>query len=240
MGNLCLRSTTDASHLEVTTDSKGKGSTTALSRTPIRLHYFNVRNRAEFIRWIFAYKGIPYEDVRIDMANWPKIKPTFEFQTVPVLEFDGKKLVTAIAIGRHIALKTGLYPSNPEEVYNSESLIDFIGDFLNVFDKLAFKENNWGGWDEYLRTEGIQRLKIVEARLKRNRGRGGFFVGSSVSLVDFVVAAYLHSHYFLTGQEQRLKALSREVPELKAFVDHFLQTLPPVTSYIATRPASLA
>jgi glutathione S-transferase len=189
---------------------------------------------------MFAYKEIPYEDIRIDMANWPQLKSSYEFHTLPVLEIDGKKLSTAISIGRYIALKTGMYPSDPYEVYNSESLIDFIGDFLNVFDRLAFKEHNWEGWDKYLRTEGVQKLKLVEARLIRKRGEGGFFVGSSVSLVDFVVTAYLHSHYFLSGQERRLEVLSREVPELKAFVDSFLQTLPSVASYIATRPTSLA
>jgi hypothetical protein len=51
-------------------------------------------------------------------------------------------------------------------------------------------------------------------------------------MVDLVVAAYVHSHYFLAGQEHRLIVLSQEVPALKAFVDHFLGALPDVAHYI--------
>jgi glutathione S-transferase len=206
----------------------------------VRLHYFNVRNRAEFIRWILAYKHVAFEDIRIDFADWPGLKATFEFHQVPVLEIDGKRLVTAIAIGRYLAAKNGLYPTDHDEIYLTESLIDFIGDFLNVFDKLAFKENDWAGWDAYLRGDGVQRLKIAEARLKANHGGAGFFIGANASLLDFVVAAYVHSHYFLAGQEHRLAVLSAEVPALKAFVERFTTTLPEVANYIATRPASMA
>ncbi len=39
-----------------------------------KLTYFNVKARAEPIRLIFALKEIPYEDIRIDRANWPELK----------------------------------------------------------------------------------------------------------------------------------------------------------------------
>jgi hypothetical protein len=94
---------------------------------------------------------------------------------------DGKSLVPAIAVGRYLATKNGLYR-------HTESLIDFIRDFLNVFHKLAFKEKNWSGWDAYLRGDGVQRLKIAEARLKANHGGAVFFIGANASLLNFVVA----------------------------------------------------
>jgi glutathione S-transferase len=248
MGACCLAHKEDHDAIEVPNPTnpkpkptQGKVQTATLSKSPIRLHYFNVRNRAEFIRWIFAYKSIQYEDIRVSFEAWPTVKSTFEFGQMPVLEMDGKKLVTAVAIGRHVALKTGLYPTDIDEVYESESLVDFIGDFLNAYDKIAFKDNDWAGWDKYLTTDCVQRLKIAEARLnKRNSGRPGFFLGATVSMVDFVVAAYVHSHYFLPTQEHRLAVLASEVPALKAFVEHFLHALPAVASYIATRPVSMA
>jgi glutathione S-transferase len=206
----------------------------------VRLHYFNVRNRAEHIRWILAYKHIAFEDIRIDNADWPRLKETFEFHQIPVLEIDGHRLVTAIGIGRYLAQGNGLYPTDFDEIYSTESLIDYIGDFLGVFDKIAFKDNDWPGWDAYLRGEGVQKLKYVEARLKANHGGTGFFIGAKPSLLDFVVAAYVHSHYFIAGQEHRLAVLAAEVPALKAFVQRFTTTLPEVANYIATRPASMA
>mmetsp|Transcript_831 Transcript_831/g.1855 ORF Transcript_831/g.1855 Transcript_831/m.1855 type:complete len:210 (-) Transcript_831:3110-3739(-) len=206
----------------------------------IRLHYFNVRNRAEHIRWLFAYKHVEYEDIRIEFPDWPAAKHAFEFGQIPALDIDGKQLVTAVAIGRYVAQKYGLYPTDHDDIYKTESLIDFIGDFLNVYDKLAFKASDWAGWDEYLRGEGAQRLKIAERRLKANHEGQGFFIGTSVSLLDFVVAAYIHNHYYLEGQEARLAVLTQEVPALKAFVDRFLQELPDVAQYISTRPVAVA
>lgn len=41
-----------------------------------KLIYFNIRGRAEIIRYIFAYLDIKYEDHRIEQADWPKIKPS--------------------------------------------------------------------------------------------------------------------------------------------------------------------
>lgn len=41
-----------------------------------KLIYFNMRGRAEIIRYIFAYLDIKYEDHRIEQADWPAIKPS--------------------------------------------------------------------------------------------------------------------------------------------------------------------
>lgn len=42
-----------------------------------KLTYFNVKALAEPTRYLFAYGGQQYEDVRIDHGeDWPKIKPS--------------------------------------------------------------------------------------------------------------------------------------------------------------------
>ncbi|XP_063142720.1 hematopoietic prostaglandin D synthase isoform X3 [Rattus norvegicus] len=46
-----------------------------------KLLYFNMRGRAEIIRYIFAYLDIKYEDHRIEQADWPKIKPNLAGKT---------------------------------------------------------------------------------------------------------------------------------------------------------------
>ena len=40
-----------------------------------KLLYFGVRGYAETIRLVFAVAGVPYEDYRIDVKDWLKIKP---------------------------------------------------------------------------------------------------------------------------------------------------------------------
>lgn len=39
-----------------------------------KLIYFNARGRAELSRLILQYAGVPYEDFRMEMADWPQIK----------------------------------------------------------------------------------------------------------------------------------------------------------------------
>lgn len=47
------------------------------SKNPtFKLYYFNLRALAEPIRYLFAYGGIAYEDVRVERDDWPKLKPS--------------------------------------------------------------------------------------------------------------------------------------------------------------------
>lgn len=39
-----------------------------------KLTYFNGKGRAEVTRLIFAQAGVEYEDVRIEIPDWPKYK----------------------------------------------------------------------------------------------------------------------------------------------------------------------
>lgn len=40
------------------------------------LFYFNVKALAEPLRYLFAYGGIEYEDVRVTRDEWPALKPS--------------------------------------------------------------------------------------------------------------------------------------------------------------------
>lgn len=205
----------------------------------INFNYFNIRVRGEFIRWIFAHTRTVYNDNRIDFAEWPSHKPRFEFGQLPMLEIDGRELVTSIAIGRYVASKHALYPTDIDEIYKTESMADWIESLYASYGKIMFQEKNPAGWDEFTKGEGLQKLKLVETKLKENQSGSGFFIGSRVSMVDFIVAAYVHSHYFLDDQASRLAVLQRETPALKAYIDRFLAQCPEVANYIRTRPQSL-
>ena len=41
-----------------------------------KLTYFNVRARAELIRFVFAQAGVEYEDVRVSWDQWQELKPS--------------------------------------------------------------------------------------------------------------------------------------------------------------------
>ena len=44
------------------------------STNPEKLYHFNTEGHAELTRWILAYGGVPYEDYRVDLAEWPELK----------------------------------------------------------------------------------------------------------------------------------------------------------------------
>lgn len=41
-----------------------------------KLYYFNLTALGEPIRLLFAYGDIKYEDIRVEPADWPAIKPS--------------------------------------------------------------------------------------------------------------------------------------------------------------------
>jgi glutathione S-transferase len=206
---------------------------------PIVLHYFNIRARAEPIRLLLAHKAIQYTDHRIEFPEWPALKDTFETKQLPCLKIDGKKLFDTLSILRYLSQKNGLYPSDRYDVYLSESLADFIGDLFSVFSKTMFVEKNPQAWETFITGEGLAKLKIVENRLLKNQGGRGYFIGSSLSYVDFVVFQFVQAHFMLPGQEQRLARLSTALPTLKAYADRVLAASPGIQAYLKTRPQTM-
>ncbi|KAH3785650.1 S-crystallin 4-like [Dreissena polymorpha] len=76
----------------------------AINMVKYELHYFNLRGRGEVCRLLFAAADREYTDTRIEQADWPKLKPKFPQQTLPVLTIDGKTQVSqSLAIARYLA-----------------------------------------------------------------------------------------------------------------------------------------
>jgi len=204
---------------------------------PVSLYYFNLPGRAEFIRWILHYCSIPFKDVRIEAHEWQSYKNRFEFGQVPVLEIDGNELVTATGIGRYIATKYGLYPTDSIDIYNTESLIDYINDIHPIFDKIVIHARDSAAWELWLKFEGLEKAGVIESRLRENAGGQGFFIGRGITMLDFVVAAHFHSHYFHPGQESCLAELKRQRPLITGFVERFLASAPLVAFYLGSQAA---
>ncbi|CAG9837865.1 unnamed protein product [Diabrotica balteata] len=70
-----------------------------------KLTYFDIKfvGKAEPIRMLLSYGGIPFEDVRIKYEDWSKVKHTYPLGQLPVLEIDGKAIPQSKAIFRYLA-----------------------------------------------------------------------------------------------------------------------------------------
>lgn len=100
-----------------------------MSQPTYKLYYFDLKGLAEAIRFLLAYGGIEYEDVRVARDDWPELKKTMPMGQLPVLEVDGKRVYQSSAISRYLAKKVGLAGSNDWESLIIDSAVDTINDF---------------------------------------------------------------------------------------------------------------
>ena len=47
-----------------------------MSANHYTLYYFDVKALAEPLRFLFAYGGVEYKDVRVAREDWPALKPS--------------------------------------------------------------------------------------------------------------------------------------------------------------------
>lgn len=115
---------------------------------PLKLHYFRGYGRAEAIRLALTYAKVPYENVYYAFGGEDhqkaKTSGNLEFGQFPVLELqDGKFLAQSFSILRYVGITTGLYPGakEPEASWETDSVIDSLGDIMNAFYRVPFAPN---------------------------------------------------------------------------------------------------
>merc|ERR1712168_176162 len=96
-----------------------------------KISYFNIRGRAECARLILHINDVKFEDNRIPMSEWPKFKPTFVFQQLPVLEVDGHQISQSDAISRFLAIRHGLHGADEFENAHIDSAVAQMTDIMD-------------------------------------------------------------------------------------------------------------
>lgn len=176
----------------------------------MKLIYFNVRGRAQGLRYLCADNGIALEEKWTEFGDWPALKPTIVFGQLPVLEDGTFKLAQSNAILRYVARKHDLYGSNDQE----RALIDMVNDTQEeirlTYLKMIYQEYETEK-DNYIAKVLPGKLELLEKYLKTNNGGAGFFVGTKISFVDYNLFDLLDNFLILSA-----KSLDN-FPALKAF-----------------------
>jgi len=200
----------------------------------IKLIYFSLRGRAEGIRLILAAANVPYDDVHIEVADWPTYKNTTPFGQLPVLEIDGqKRIAQANAIARYLAHEYGLAGATNLENAQLDMLVDGLQDArsavaaLSAATRAGDVEKANAAWKVYRDETVLPFFRRYTGFLKT--GSSGWFVGKSMTWADILIAD------FVEKQTMKEASILTDFPELQKHMERVYQN-PGIAKWIATRP----
>ena len=153
-----------------------------------KLTYFDFHGgRGEPARMAFAMAGIPFEDDRVPVADWPQRKAGTPFGALPTLEVDGQTLAQSNAINRFVGERAGLYPSDPWQAALCDETMEAVEDVVNHVQATMFlPEDEKKPKREALAKDLIPaHLGCLEKRLEQRGGR--YFADGRLTIADLKV-----------------------------------------------------
>ncbi|CAH1117413.1 unnamed protein product [Phaedon cochleariae] len=195
-----------------------------------KLTYFNVTSLGEPIRFLLNYGNLEFEDVRIDMEQWPTIKPTMPFGQMPILEHNGKVAHQSIPIARYVAKQVKLNGKNDWEDLEIDSAVETVNDLrakLAVYHHEkdeAVKEAKAGPLFNEILPYYLEKL---EAQVKLNNG---YLACGRLTWADMYFVGILNYLNFMA-----LKDIIADSPSLVSVKEHVL-ALPSIKAWIEKRP----
>jgi glutathione S-transferase len=144
-------------------------------------------SRGEECRLALHIAGVDFEDVRIKQADWPTLKPTTPWGSLPLFELPGHPVLAQTnAILALIGRLHGLHPTDNFEAARHESMMLAVEDLratvaatMRIKDDTAKKSAREDLSTGYLPTWG--------ANAERQLGDGPFFAGSRIHVVDLKI-----------------------------------------------------
>ncbi|NVB82871.1 MAG: hypothetical protein HOV81_31125 [Kofleriaceae bacterium] len=166
--------------------------------TKPKLMYFDAPvSRGEECRLALHVAGVEFEDVRVKPDQWPSLKATTPYGSMPVLEIPGHPpFAHSNAILVLIGRKHGLHPKDDFEAARHEGM-------------MAYVEELRGHVGPTLRMSGEEKQKAREAlaatylpqwaaNVEKNLGDGPFFGGAQLNVVDLKL--HMAVRWFIGGK----------------------------------------
>jgi len=201
-----------------------------------KFYYFGIRGLGETARLIFAQAAVPFEDVRVERDDWPKLKNEMPFGQMPMLEIDGKeKIAQSLAIYRYLGRQFGMAGKTPIEEAKVDMIADQFKDFGTEYRDFFRVAAGFAEGDKEEKYTSVlvpaidKHVPYLEKFLKD--AGSGFLVGSGVTWVDFQTAEAAQRLTELSGHPEQFD----KYPLFKAHTKRVFE-LDNIKKYVATRP----
>ncbi len=156
--------------------------------TKPKLTYFDApTSRGEECRLALHLAGIDFDDVRVKREEWPALKPTTPFGSMPVLELPGRPpLGQSNAILTLIGRQHGLHPRDDFEAARHEAMMCHVEDLRSVIAPTMWIADEA---EKKKAREAIVTSKIPlwAERASAQIGNELFFSGSKIHVVDLKI-----------------------------------------------------
>ena len=166
--------------------------------TKPKLIYFDMAaSRGEECRLALTLAGVEFDDVRIARKDWPTMKPTTPFGSLPVFELEGHPpLAQSNAILVLIGRRHGLHPKDDFVAAQHEALMAHVEDLrahlapilriTDEADKKRVREELATGY-----------LATWAGHAEKHLGAGPFVAGDAIHVVDLKL--YMAVRWFKRG-----------------------------------------
>ena len=200
-----------------------------------KLTYFDSPvSRGEECRLAFAVAGVEFEDNRLPQSAWPAFKPKTPFGSLPILELEGKPIVSqSNAILTHIGRRYGLLPRDEWEAMRLQSLLEAaeelrhtVGSTFGIKDPDELKQRRTALAEGPIRTWGANVARQVA---------GPFAGGEDISVADIKLFVILG--WFKRGALDHIPTdVLAGFPKLEALFEK-VKSHPRVVEWYARSPA---
>ncbi|TNV75836.1 hypothetical protein FGO68_gene2480 [Halteria grandinella] len=165
-----------------------------------KVHYFGGYGAAEPIRLLLAHAKQPFENVDYTQESLAEAKKgdTLEFKQLPVLEVEGKFYAQSHAILRLLGHKLNYYPTDHNQAFLVDSLLDSFKDFVAVYAKASWaqdEEEKKKLFAAFFETTFPNWCAVIEKRLIANSSQK-YIVGNSQTIGDFILCTFGFSMVF--------------------------------------------
>jgi glutathione S-transferase len=195
------------------------------------LHYFAARGRAQPLRHALADAGVPFEDVRVPLDAWPKLREdaavSGPFAVLPTLRWGNALVAETLVIAAFLARRLGEHDhADDTAIARADALVSALYvDVMLPAGELIWADLLWPGTDLARATPSIlgrmmTKLQRVEQWMRPSGGGwssderlrvADFFAGEAFELVTYLLDATRASQ--LAETLPTLAALARRLRE---------------------------